>query len=239
MKTPTNPRRSLALILALTGLSLASGCDDPVILQDTPAGVNAYSELAEAWVLWASALPYSTGPVTDPTGEQCALDQHGKVWFLAGTSGGAAERSCSIPHEKALFFPLINRWVIDHHPLDDEDAMAALVEFAIGYFDRNRARTCSLTLRVDGEDLLGDTATLDEELYVRVIEPFELEVNDDNWATEYGLAGGTYSTVTDGHFALLPPLEPGEHTLELGGRTCRNGATVFETSVVYHLDVAG
>jgi hypothetical protein len=240
MTAPFITQRSFALMLALAGLSLASGCDDaPVVSQDTPVGEHAYAELAQQWVLWASALPFSTGPVMDPTGDQCALGQSGKVWFLAGTWGGEVERSCSIPQHKYLFIPLINRWVIDPtEPIENEEAMDELVEFAEGYFADNRAHTCSLTLRLDGEDLLGDTAELDAELYVQVLEPFEIQVNDDNWATQYGLLGGPYPSVADGHYALLRPLDPGEHTLEIGGMTCDGEDVWFETSAVYHLDVA-
>ena len=240
--TPSSLRRVLTSILTLAGLSLASGCDDePVVLQDSEVAEHAYQELAQKWVQWASAAPYSTGPIMDPTGAQCAFDQHGKVWFLAGTWGGAVERTCAIPANKALFFPLVNRWVLDiDDPIDDEAAMDELVTFAEGYFASQRASVCALTLRLDGEDLLGDMETLDEELFVQQLDPFVIEVNDDNWATQYGLEGGPYPAVTGGHYALLRPLEPGEHTLELGGATCNAGGTpTFQVSAVYHLTVAG
>lgn len=237
---PSSSLRSFTSIFALAGLSLASGCDDePVVLQDSPVAEHAYEELAQMWVQWASAAPFTTGPIMDPTGDQCAHDQHGKVWFLAGTWSGSVERTCTIPADKALFFPLVNRWVLDiDDPIDDEDAMDALVEFAEGYFANNRANTCVLTLRLDGEDMLGDLETLDEELFVQQLDPFVIDVNDDNWATQYGLAGGPYPAVTGGHYALLRPLEPGEHTLELGGATCdANGNPTFQVSATYHLTV--
>jgi hypothetical protein len=43
--------------------------------------------------------------------------------------------------------------------------------------------------------------------------------------------------VVDGHWALLEPLAPGEHTLEFGGKICDEEATYFETFATYHLVV--
>ncbi len=229
--------RTLA-VLALSAMFSATACDDDVVLQDTPAGAHAYEHEAQSWLEWAFGQPWSTGPVTDTTGDQCHLDQSGKVWYLAGSTGGPVERSCTIPEHDYVFFPLVNRWIL--HPdatIDDEAAMDELVTFGEEYFADNRAHTCSLTLRLDGEDLLGDTETLDEELYVDVLDPFELDVDDDNFASEFGLAGGTYPAIIDGHYALLRPLEEGEHTLELGGVLCDGEEIWFETSAVYHLEV--
>ena len=70
-----------------------------------------------------------------------------------------------------------------------------------------------------------------------MLEPWELDINPDNWATQYGLEGGPTPAVTDGHFALLRPLEPGEHTLELGGTICDGKTIDFETLATYTLTV--
>lgn len=226
----------------VTTLLLATGCDPgPVILQDTEPGEMAYRELSQQWVQWAMALPFSTGPITDATGASCDLDQSGKVWFLAGTTGGPAERSCTIPRNKALFFPLINRWIVPpDDTADTPEEMAEYLGWAEPYFDEYRLYTCELTLRLDGEDMLGDTEVLDEELYVKILDPFEIELNDDNWATQYGKPGGTYSYVLmDGHYALLPPLEPGDHVLEFGGTICDETQVYFETFATYELHVEG
>jgi hypothetical protein len=224
-------------------ISTIAGCDDPVVLQSWHDKVaDTYEDQAQKWTQWAIGLPHSTtSPIADETGEFCGLDQSGKVWYLAGTFGGPVERTCTIPANRHLFFPLINRWVINPYTdIDDEVAQQELIDFATGYFAENRAATCSLTLRLDGEDLLGDDLEdLDEELYVDVLEPWLLDINPDNWATQYGFEGGPTPAVTDGHFALLRPLEPGEHVLELGGSTCDGDEIDFETFATYHLTVEG
>ncbi|MCB9714921.1 MAG: hypothetical protein H6712_13725 [Myxococcales bacterium] len=233
-----------SVLLAVTVLA---GCDHEVLVhQDEPATQSLYQELARSWVRWAMILPYSSSPIEDTTGELCDLGQElgpgPHVWMLAGTSGGAVERECDIPAHTALFFPLINRWVVPgYDPTDLPEDIPAFIEWVGEYFAYARSTTCSLTLELDGEPLLADLEELDEELYVAVTEPFEATLNDDNWASAYGKQGGDYPLVfTDGHYALLRPLSPGEHTLMLGGARCdEEGAVTWETSATYTLTVAG
>jgi hypothetical protein len=210
---------------------------DPLIRQDHPIGKWLYKELAKGWLRWMMGQPFSTGPVADTTGASCGFDQHGPVFFLAGTTGGHAVRDCEIPRHKVLYFPLINRWMIPPDELADEPAeMAEYLEFAHSYFPERRELTCSLTLTLDGEEVLADTAERDEELYTEIYDPFSVFLDPDNY---YGDGvGGPYSyALTSGHYALLKPLSRGRHTLELGGMICNGEEIEFETSVLYNLDV--
>lgn len=229
---------SQILLLAATGTALSACDDDPLIHQDDAATVELYEERTEGWVRWALEQAWSTGPVLDPDGSACANGQSGNTWFLAGTSGGSVERECTIPAGKKLFFPLINRWyALQHLYITDEKPIEYWTGRANLFFDTGRANTCELTLRIDGQDLLPDFEALDEELYVRVDEPFEIEVLDDNFASSFGLPAGPRTTWADGHYALLSPLPPGDYTLELGGRICDAGATTFETLATYTLHI--
>ncbi len=235
-------RRVLFTTLATTTLLPLAGCDTvgPLVLQTHEHTQRAYAELAKGWLQWVMALPWSTGPLTDTTGERCGMGQQGPVFFLVGTNGGPAVRECDVPADKALYFPLINGWVIpDDQYVDEPDELDSYLSWAPGYFDSGREHTCELHLRIDGEDILPDTAAIDAELYVRVLEPFEVELNADNWATQWGkLPGVRHYALTDGHFALLQPLEPGDHVLEFGGSVCDDqGVTTFQTSAVYTLHV--
>lgn len=232
--------QSIRGLLAVAIICTLTACDDPVVIQADDSTRELYEAQAQKWTRWALGQPHSTSsPIADGTGEHCDVGQSGKVWYLAGTFGGAAERSCTIPHNRHLFFPLVNRWGINPGTsVDDEAAQTEFIDFFVGYFAENREATCALTLRLDGEDLLGtDLEELDELLYVDVLDPFEVEINADNWATEFGFEGGITPTLTDGHFALLRPLDPGEHVLEIGGAVCDGEEISFETSVVYELEV--
>lgn len=232
-------RRSIGATLTAFSVIVLTGCDDPVVVQDNYAARHVYEQQAERWTRWALELPHSESPIADETGERCDDGQSGKVWYLAGTFGGPVERSCTISHKKHVFFPLVNLWGINPDTsIDDDAAQQEFIDFFTEYFPERRAATCALTLRLDGVDLLGDDlAELDELLYVEILEPFEIDINADNYASEFGFAGGPTPVLTHGHFALLRPLDPGEHVLEFGGAICDGEAIEFETSAVYNLTV--
>jgi hypothetical protein len=210
-----------------------------LVLQKSPGGAKKYKHHSEGWLRWAMSIPWSTGPVTDTTGASCDLGQSGPVWYLAGTEGGPVTRECTIPQGKKLFFPLWNLWSIPPAEFVDEPAeVASFVEFFTGYFPQTRAAACSLTLRLDGEDLLPSLSALDRSLWVQTLNPFPIFVTPgDNFA---GYEGGDMpAALVAGHYALLHPLSPGDHTLELGGAQCDDTGVVFETSAVYNLHVEG
>ena len=55
--------------------------------------------------------PTENGYFSQPLLQEKCLwrkSQSGPVWFLAGTFGGKAERTCTIPSGKAILFPPIN-----------------------------------------------------------------------------------------------------------------------------------
>ncbi|HWB77199.1 MAG TPA: hypothetical protein VG755_19670 [Nannocystaceae bacterium] len=221
----------------------AAGCDmDPLIHQDNVHTQEQYEKSARNWTKWALQQDWSTGPILDTDGSACALGQKGRTWFLAGTTGGPVERECTIPHGKKIFFPLVNRWVAPRPTSiiegDPENDLAAWVAFVTEYFAGNRASTCSLTLRLEGHDLLPDLETMDEELYVEILDPFAIIMTDDNFSTPFGGLPGERTTWVDGHWALLEPLPPGDYTLEFGGSTCdENDEVDFETLATYTLHI--
>ena len=64
------------------------------------------SLLATKWWRWALETPASENPLTDTTGQFAAVNQSGRVWFLAGNPGGTTARTITVPSGKALFFPI-------------------------------------------------------------------------------------------------------------------------------------
>ena len=67
---------------------------------------KSYNELAGEWSNWLQKEPPATNPAFDPDGGFCDLNQQGKFWFLAGTFGGIADRTCEVPAGKGIFFPI-------------------------------------------------------------------------------------------------------------------------------------
>ncbi|PWI16585.1 signal protein [Streptomyces sp. Act143] len=65
--------------------------------------------LQSRWWSWAASEPEATNPVADEDGGDCARNQPEDVWFLAGTFGTRARRSCPVPAGVPVAFPLVNR----------------------------------------------------------------------------------------------------------------------------------
>jgi hypothetical protein len=197
----------------------------------------ASDKQAAAWVQWVMPLPYSTGPITDPSGAACAAGQDGKYWFLAGTAGGTAERTCEVPADRHLVFPLLNWWFVFFPELyPDEEAVEQVMPELVAASATLPDGVCSLTLEIDGVDAL---ASLDAstELFNVTDEAFAIEANDDNFASPQGFAGGSMAAMTAGYYVRLKPLPPGDHVLTFGGATCVDGEVDFATHTTFHLHV--
>lgn len=191
-------------------------------------------KLVIGWLRWALGQSYADGPIADQTGEKCGLGQEGPVWYLAGTFGGPVVRECDIPVGKQLFFPLVNRWCVfpeEYYPT--EASMIADLPLLEAWYEEKYQATCELTLRIDGQEVL-DFESLHEDFYIRVMDLFELDLHEDHWAPDY-FAGGIMPAIGDGHYALVPPLSPGDHVIEFSGAIC--GDYPFETSATYLLHV--
>src|SRR6266700_1791762 len=100
---------ALVFLLQVTP-ALAEQNPNPGVVTTTsyPFGKN-YGEWSHAWWLWEYSIPAPNNPVLDTTGANCDVGQSGQVWFLAGSfTSGTITRTCTVPHGKALFFPIFN-----------------------------------------------------------------------------------------------------------------------------------
>jgi hypothetical protein len=70
--------------------------------------------LSAEWQQWALSIPTPENPQIDTIGGKGVVGQRGSIWFLAGVfgplvgPGGTANRTCSVPEGKVLYFPVIN-----------------------------------------------------------------------------------------------------------------------------------
>src|SRR4051812_7253552 len=139
------PRTALILAAAIAlALPAPSVAADPVVV---PRAGTTYSALAVAWWQYVLRQPTATNPLLDQTGANCASDQSGAVFFLAGTggSGTATRTACAIPAGKQLFFPLVNAFDV-HTPGDGLDTP----ELVYKDFQSYGFRADTLTASVDG-----------------------------------------------------------------------------------------
>ena len=170
------------------------------------------SHLATSWWQWALETPASENPLTDTTGQFAAVNQSGRVWFLAGNPGGTTVRTITVPSGKALFFPIVNVF-------DVEDAITAggvklflvpqPVQVARTFVSSVIATATGLSCEVDGNPLPITTANLEQSM------PFSLHLPADNIV---GVPAGVYYPAVDsGYYVLLPPLSAGQHTIHWAG----------------------
>src|SRR6476659_2009843 len=61
--------------------------------QSKPYG-RSYSTWIVNWTQWLTSISKDKNPADDPDGRNCSVNQQGTVWFLAGTFGGPAVRTC-------------------------------------------------------------------------------------------------------------------------------------------------
>ena len=215
---------------------------------------KTYGEWAAEWWQWALAGPDGMNVVQDTTGEFCDLNQPaGNVWFLAGTFGGLAERSCTIPPNKALFYPLLNSvWVDCPPPSPDGDLTDEQVRGIMAAFGGGGNNACQLTSSIDGEDVFGIGAG--SGIFSNAISSLQVpavrtqspkfsmllpsnhvfsNICDPDVGPQIP-PGETGRSIAEGHWVMLPPLSPGEHVLTLHGADCLFG---FEVGVTYNLIV--
>ncbi|WP_207311281.1 hypothetical protein [Lentzea alba] len=187
------PRLFIAAVaLLLAGCAGAPPQATPTSGAPTSASDGAApsdADLQAKWWTWALSSPQARNPVADPTGQFCAEDQPKNVWFLAGTFGGAAQRTCEVPGGRPIAAPAVNLY--SANTSDCKSFMAAA--------------TGSMTL--DGQ-----------VVELRRIDPVEItfQAAQDN---AIGESAGRKVAQACGLWAWLPPLLPGEHELKIEGES--------------------
>ena len=220
----------VALILALLLMTV-----QPAFAKEGNPGVfppnsKPYGQTMNAWTAkwWQFVLsfPAPTNPLADATGANCTDGQSGPVFFLVGTTGGAAVRDdCVVPVGKAILFPIIN--VISAVPEDSTNA-DELISLVTWYFDH----VDFVEATVDGVALQN---LMEEYRFPSPIFSFD------------GATPGVFSPAYEGHreiafsdgwWIMLPPLTPGEHTIHFKGhQSVPEWGIDFTTEVTYHLTV--
>src|SRR2546426_9180027 len=92
----------LAMSLPLTMLprtAFADGINPGVLAINGQVGGLTYGQWSARW--WQYAFSVTTFA-------NCPVEPSGQMWFLAGTTGGPATRSCTVPAGKNIMFPLFN-----------------------------------------------------------------------------------------------------------------------------------
>lgn len=219
----------IALTSILHGVSNSVTADsiNPGVfsIESTPYG-KPYSNWTGEWWQWWLSNTAADNPAADPTGANCAKNQNGSVWMLAGTMGGSAERNCTIPAGKSILFPIIgSECSYAEYPNVRSDSELEVCAQA----DNNAVAHLEAT--VDGK------ALQQLEKY-RVSSPISnMIIQNDN---PLGAPPGPTKMVSDGYYVFLEPLPTGDHELHFVGTTVDNpttGTTRLAIDAKYHLTV--
>lgn len=194
-----------------------------------------YGQSHEAWAAdwwrWALAQPTPSSPLLDTTGAHCGAGQHGRVWFLAGSLGGAVQRSCTIPHGKAILVPAVSalrvQALLDDRDLSVEDVRA---------MTRRAIAGAEISAEIDGRPV----AHL--ERHYEESEVFTARFPDDNvYGADESVCARNWRDVLAcrpamdaGYWLLIHPLPRGEHTLHVKGYL---PSSAFSTEATYTLHV--
>jgi hypothetical protein len=221
---------------AAAGLADAGGPVEIRMLLDPsmPHFGKTYAEWGVAWWQWALAQPAATNPILDTTGQFCqnGQDLTSPVFFLTGNEGGTTERSqCSVPANKALFFPILNSYA------DDSSTRSFMTPAELQMFETvilEGITVSTLTLSVDGLSV--------SDLTQGKVEPTQFSYTlptGDNLASATGhpgLSGTITPAFTAGYYVFLPPLASGAHDLHFSGDSPVPPPD-FRLDVTYHLTV--
>ena len=147
----------------------------------------------------------------------------GNIVFLGATATGSVRGSWRLPAGTSILPPLIN---IECSSLEDPPFFGATpgqqLTCAKGFADD----FTNLSLTIDGIQV-GDPS----RLRVRS-EPFQFSPVDGNI---FGLPAGTGGSVSDGYWAVIGPLAPGDYDVVASGSDPSDPP--FTTNIRYHLHV--
>jgi hypothetical protein len=194
-------------------------------LDSKPYGLT-YGDWTAKWWQWDVSIPKDVNPGGDTTGKYCAQKQSGPIWFLAGTFGGSATRTCTIPVGKGILLPLINSQCnyLTKPNLRTESQLLACAK--------------SLNEGITNLDATVDGVKLQALQKYRIQSPlFTLTYQANNVD---GAPIGTTQAVSDGYWVLLKPLSSGDHTVHIAGAVVnyvQGTLNNFATEVTYHLKV--
>lgn len=189
-----------------------------------PYGITL-SQWTVKWWRWLLSIPKHKNPALDISGANLSEGQNDpNVWFLPGTLGGTAMRSCKIPLGKAILMPVINY----RCSFADETGIKTEEELA-------------LKCKKEIDDIKNLSFVIDDMCVAnmssyRICSPlFDVHLGENNIENEI-LCDNPFDTkmVSDGYWIFLKPLSIGLHKLVSSG-SCHSGKIMIATN--YHLYV--
>ena len=191
---------------------------------------RSLSELSALWWQWGLSIPTAQNPQLDTTGENCMIGQRGSLWFLAGTwLGGTATRTCSIPEDKVLFFPVLNSVQVNAPNVCGQGPQNISVQDLRQAASAGLIGATGLSVEVDGKPV-NNLLRIQSDVFDAALP--ENNIFDAPCAPANVPAGIYSPAVDDGFYARLDPLKIGQHTLHI-----HSAAQGLVVDVTYKLTV--
>src|SRR5450631_2228502 len=233
------PAAALLLALFMPSASASSSTVQPTALlptggfsivqpDDKYAG-KTYGQWSASWWQWAAAISKPNSPVDDPNGDNCAVNQQGPVWFIAGnTTGGTTRRTCTVPDGKGILVPIINGEcsTVEGNGTTEQELRAC----AKGQIDAVTVTEAT----IDGRAVNLGRPNVGRFRFVSPL--FQISFAPNN---AFGVNAGTGKSVADGFWVLVKPLKTGNHTIDFHGRAVFPGSPPFDIDLHYKLKVTG
>ena len=216
----------LSALMTISVTDLRADSINPGVysIDEKPNGLT-YDNLTAKWWQWALSMPQDVNPIGDTTGKYCGQNQEGPVWFLTGTFGGTAERTCEIPAGKAILFPLLTTECnyLENPNLKTESELLSCAKQGQDFGSKTMAAT------IDGVKLK------DLERYRVESQLFDLTLPENNAVSA---TPGTTKAISDGFWVLLEPLPSGSHDVDFSASIIDpGGVNNYNTQAKYHLIV--
>ena len=193
-------RYLFGLLMYVSAVHLCSAKQNIWTAQDESVSGISQSTYVNMWWQWALSMPQQNSPVWDRSGEKCAVNQAGPVWFLAGGyNDSLIRRKCAIPVGKYIFFPIINMLYYPASAQDKPSCEAVKKNAAM-----NNNHLISFKVNIDGKVFVNPAFFRQSSekcfnLYVRV-------PHSDKYPP-------VYPSATDGYWMMLKPLAKGKHKI--------------------------
>ena len=222
---------AILVIGALSFFSMEALAEGPRAVQlGQPA-----KELSAEWWQWAYSIPPSVNPLVDTTGEDCVVGQRGDVWFLAGSTGGALTRTCSVPEGKVLFFPILNISVFNSPNACGQGSVNYTVKEMRGWLAPIMDGATNMSVTLDGRPVRNIQRVRSEVFEVSLPPTDNLYLFLVNYDPGQLPCEGVYSpAVDDGYYTRLNPLPAGTYELKIHGEIPLSS---FVVDVTYNLTV--
>ena len=185
---------SASVLVALSPVHAAT-----IVSPDSEVAGKTIGEWTVDWWQWALGQSSPNDAFSDTTGENAGVNQSGPIFFVAGTTGGSATRTFTVPSNKYLLFPLVNVSISNiEDPSLSEQEISSQVTMIADLVD-------SLEATIDGVPIANPfdyRATAPDFFSYTTAEnnPFLLPI------------GTTEKAFADGYYVMIEPLKSGTTT---------------------------